>query len=249
MWLSRAVKSCMDIILPPCCPVCGVKTGVGNSLFCRRCRAAIRYLRPPFCRICGSEATGAVGIDHQPLCGQCLHCLPPYAIARSVIHYEAEVKQLVHKLKYGGRLSIVPALNELIGTYTMTDFADIEWVLVVPLHIRRLRHRGFNQAAVLARLFFADRLEIIQPHWLQRTRNTVPQTELDGVARRANLHGAFQLLGTADVIGRRVCLVDDVFTTGTTVTECCREILAGGAAAVSVLTLARVGMPHRMREL
>ncbi len=246
MWLSGVAKSCMDIILPLCCPVCGVRTAViEDGCFCRRCRAAIRYLRPPFCPLCGSETTGAFGIDHEPLCGQCLHQTPPYAIARSVVLYEAEVKQLVHKLKYGGRLSIIPGLGELIGNYAMTEFATIERVMVVPLHIRRLRHRGFNQAAVLARLFFADRLEIIRPHWLQRTRNTVPQTDLDGTARRANLHGAFQLLATADVIDRHVCLVDDVFTTGTTVTECCREILAGGAATVSVLTLARVAIERR----
>ena len=249
MWLNQIATACMDILLPRRCPVCGVIRAVAKkSFFCRRCRAAIQYLRPPFCRICGSESTGAVGSDHDPLCGQCLRKLPPYAVARSVVRYDMEVKQLVHKLKYGGSLSILPGLGELIGNYTMVDFTAVERVLPVPLHIRRLRHRGFNQAAVLARLFFADRLEIVQPHWLLRTRNTVPQTDLNGTARRANLHGAFQLLATADIIGRHVCLVDDVFTTGTTATECSRAILAGGAADVSILTLARVHTPRRLRE-
>lgn len=247
MCLSRIAKGCMDIILPPCCPVCGIKLTVAEgSRFCRRCRAAIQYLTPPFCPVCGSENSRVAGIGHDPLCGQCLYLLPPYAIARSVVRYEAEIKQLIRNLKYGGRLSVVPGFGELIGNYTMTEFAGVEMVLVVPLHIRRLRHRGFNQAALLARLFFAERPQIVKPHWLQRTRNTVPQTELDGSARRANLHGAFQLHAAADVTGRHVCLVDDVFTTGTTVSECSRTILAGGAAAVSVLTLARVGMQrHR----
>ena len=248
MRFIRVVKSCLDIILPPCCPVCGVKLAAEGGRFCRQCQGAIHYLRSPLCPLCGSEKTGTVGIDHDPLCGQCLRRAPPYAIARSVVRYEAEVKQLIHKLKYGGRLSVLPGLGELIDNYAMTEFAAIERVLVVPLHIRRLRHRGFNQAALLARLFFADRPKIVKPHWLIRTRNTMPQTELDGTARRANLHGAFQLHATADVTGRCVCLVDDVLTTGTTVTECCREIMAGGAAAVLVLTLARVSIERHRRQ-
>ncbi len=216
--------------------------------FCHQCGMAMQYLQAPLCRICGIEVFGASGSGHEPLCGECLRNPPPYTIARSVVRYEAQVKQLVHKLKYSSQLSIIPGLIELIGGYYMDDFAAVDRVVVVPLHICRLRHRGFNQAAVLARLFFADRSHLIRTNWLFRTRNTIPQTELGRSARRKNLEGAFQARAAADLKGSRVCLVDDVFTTGTTATECSKVLLYSGAAEVRVLTLARVSVPRGNRN-
>jgi predicted amidophosphoribosyltransferase len=98
-------------------------------------------------------------------------------------------------------------------------------------------------------MFFADRPQLIKPDWLFRTRNTIPQTELDRNARRANLSDAFQARATADLAGSRVCLVDDVFTTGTTVTECSKILIHSGAVEVKVLTLARVDVPRRDRNV
>ncbi len=243
MWLQRIAKSCMDIILPPCCPVCRVRIPVAESGgFCHRCGSSMHYLKPPFCRICGREVAGVSGSGHDPLCGGCLSDPPSFTIARSVVRYEKEVKKLVHRLKYGGELSVIPGVYELINNYDMAEFAAVDWVVVVPLHIRRLRHRGFNQAAVLARLFFADRLDLIKPDWLVRTRNTVPQTELGRNARKKNLRGAFQVGAPADLAGSRVCLVDDIFTTGTTVMECSKVLMCSGAVEVRVLTLARVSV-------
>jgi len=151
----------------------------------------------------------------------------------------------VHKLKYAGDLSVLPALTDLIRDYDLAEFAEIDCIVVVPLHLRRLRSRGLNQAAVLAGLFFADRKKLIQPDWLLRIRNTVPQTELGRVARRRNLRGAFQARPINNFQGARVCLVDDVFTTGTTVTECSKVIIKNGAREVRVLTFARVNPPQR----
>jgi ComF family protein len=184
-----------------------------------------------------------------PLCGECLKNPPPYSIARSVVRYERQVQQLVHKLKYGSDLSVIPGLSELIKNYDMAEFADIDCIVVVPLHLRRLRRRGLNQAVVLARLFFADRLALLNQDWLVRTRNTLPQTELGKAARKKNLRGVFQARAISDFQGARVCLVDDVFTTGTTVTECSRVIMKSGAAQVKVITLARVIVPRGGRSL
>ncbi|GAB6190341.1 hypothetical protein JCM39068_00900 [Desulfocastanea catecholica] len=172
---------------------------------------------------------------------------PPYSSARSVVRYEREVQQLVHKLKYSSDLSVLPGISELIGRYDMAEFADVDWIVVVPLHLKRLRRRGFNQAAVLAGLFFADRRNLIKADWLVRTRNTVPQTKLGRTARRRNLRGAFDARATSYFHGAVVCLVDDVFTTGTTVQECSQVILQEGAVEVKVLTFARVNVPHRGR--
>ena len=249
MWLTRIVKSCMDIILPPGCPVCGAKIPVARrKRLCQRCSSAIQYLHPPFCRICGIEVSGVFGTGYDPLCGECLSNPPPFVVARSVVRYGEQVRKLIHKLKYSGDLSMVPGLLELISSYDMAEFSAVDRVVVVPLHLQRLRYRGFNQAAVLARLLFADRADLIRSDWLLRTRNTVPQTELGKQARKTNLRGAFQVRATADLAGSRVCLIDDVFTTGTTVTECTKVLMRSGAVEVRVLTLARVNVPPRGRR-
>ena len=237
--LFRIAKSCLDIVLPTCCVVCNVRIPwEGYGSFCDRCESEVQYLVPPLCPICGIEIYGSGG--HNPLCGECLNSPQPYSIARSVVRYEPQVQELVHKLKYGSELSVIPGLVELIRHYDMDEFSDLDCVVVVPLHLRRLRQRGLNQAVVLARLFFADRLTLIRPDWLIRTRNTVPQTELGRRARRKNLKGAFQVRAKVDFQGAGVCLVDDVFTTGTTVRECSRVLMNSGARYVKVLTLARV---------
>lgn len=101
-------------------------------------------------------------------------------------------------------------------------------------------NRGFNQSLLLAALFFSGAQSLILPQTLLRVRNTAPQTSLDGMARRKNLTGAFAVSDASLIRGRRVFLVDDVFTTGTTVNECSRTLLAAGAIDVEVLTVARV---------
>ncbi len=240
-WIA---KSCMDILFPRSCAVCGVNLRFeGEGCFCDQCDCGFRYLEPPFCRICGCKVFG--GDEYAPLCGECLRNSPPYLIARSVVRYEPQIQRLVHKLKYGLDLSVIPAISELICGYDMAEFADIDCIVVVPLYLRRLRRRGLNQAVILARLFFPDRLTCIHSNWLIRTRNTVPQTELGGRERRRNMRGAFQVRTVNKLQGARVCLVDDVFTTGTTVKECSRVIMKSGAREVKVLTLARVNVPHR----
>lgn len=248
MLLSRIAKNCLDIVLPPCCVICGVRiSSQGTGKICDSCGSGIRYLAAPFCRVCGIEVSGAGG--YKPLCGECLTNQPPYSIARSVVWYEQQIQQLVQKLKYGRDLSVIPGILELIAHYDMAEFADIDCIVVVPLYLRRLRWRGLNQAAVLARLFFADRLALIKVDWLIRTRNTVPQTKLGRTARRENLRGAFQTRAISNFQGMCVCLVDDVYTTGTTVKECSKVILRSGASEVRVLTLARVDVSHRSRLL
>ncbi len=247
MLLSHIVRSCMDIVFPQGCTVCGARLSAKDQgKFCQGCRCRFRRLLPPLCRICGIEVGGIDGCS--PLCGACLKNPPPYSMARSVVRYEPEVQKLVHKLKYSGDLSVLPGISELIGRYDMAEFSDIDCIVVVPLHLKRLRRRGFNQAAVLAGLFFADRRSLIKTDWLVRTRNTVPQTKLDRTARRKNLRGAFDARATSNFQGATVCLVDDVFTTGTTVGECSQVIQQEGAAEVKVLTFARVNLPHRDRS-
>lgn len=244
--LCHFKKSCMDLLFPPVCGVCGVRLAVGcREKMCGDCMRKIRFLRHPLCPVCGMEQLGQAGSGHR--CGECLRRPPPYSSARSLVIYETAVRQLIHKLKYGGDTFVAGALLDLIGGYDLSLFADCDWIVPVPLHLERLRTRGLNQAAVLARLFFPDRERAIRPDGLIRIRCTVAQTALRGIDRRKNLKNAFQLGAGPDLKNSIICLVDDVFTTGTTVSECSRVLRRHGAREVKVLTLARAGTPRGSR--
>ena len=119
----------------------------------------------------------------------------------------------------------------------MTDHLDL--VIPVPLHRTRLRHRGFNQALVLAH-GVSERFSVpLLYDNLARLRSTLPQVELSGTARAENVKGAFGLIRPSEVREKRVLLIDDVFTTGATMNECAKTLKEAGAAAVTVFTLAR----------
>lgn len=150
------------------------------------------------------------------------------------------MSSLLHRLKYQGDTSVLSALREIIGRRDSFCLQEQDRIIPVPLHVSRLRQRGFNQSLVLAKLFFPNQKDLIQVDTLTRIRHTIPQTGLDGIARRKNLHQAFIVRFPERVRGRKIVLVDDVFTTGTTVAECSRMLLRAGADEVRVLTLARV---------
>lgn len=247
MWITRIANGCLDLLFPPSCASCDMRLdNLDPSEICDQCTAEINSLCPPLCRICGLEVHGEK--DIQPLCGDCLRTPPPFSVCRSIVRYEPVVQRLVHRLKYNGDTSVLPGISQLINRHDLSNFTDCDYIIPVPLHLGRLRQRGMNQAMLLARLFFSDRPELIRTDILVRVKATIPQTKLDGVLRRKNLKGAFQIQRESDVAGAVVCLVDDVFTTGTTVRECSNMLMKSGAQKVKVLTLARAAAPHRGRQ-
>lgn len=230
---------CLDLLFPPRCLLCEQSLGIEEvAPLCRECRGNIAYLRPPFCRCCGEKVAG--GADRHHLCGRCLTHPPPFLRARACIRYAQPVSELLHRLKYGGDTAVLPGLEHIIRHAGSLEMPQPDLIVPVPLHPQRLKERGLNQSVVLARLFFPDSLRNLRPDVLIRQRNTPAQTSLNGPARRKNLRGAFAVVEKARVQGRMVCLVDDVYTTGTTVSECSRTLLRAGAREVVVLTLARV---------
>jgi ComF family protein len=155
------------------------------------------------------------------------------------------MREAIHALKFGGRPVLATPLGRLLaeaGARALpappADWAD--GLVPVPLHPARLAERGFNQAELLAAPCAARWRVPVLSRALVRRRPTLPQTDLDPAARRANVRDAFRVPRPAAVEGRRVLLVDDVLTTGATVGAAARALRAAGAAAVGVLTLARV---------
>ncbi len=233
------MQEAADLFFPRCCIACGEKL-FDRSLrcFCRECRVAIQYLESPVCRRCGVEFAARHYEKH--FCGDCLQNFPPYTLARSVVRYSEPVKKLLYRLKYREDSSVLPGIADIVSCYDISEFEHCDYAVPVPLHIRRLRRRGFNQSMLLAELFFQGIAGFsVRSDILVRKIHTVPQTSLDGAARRKNLVKAFECRDTEDVSGKRICLVDDVFTTGTTVEECSKTLLKYGAKEVRILTFAR----------
>lgn len=236
---SPFFKAFLDILCPASCLVCGIRQSSSEQFFCKTCSPRIHLIEEPFCVCCGQPFPNAAGGNH--LCAVCLKSPWYFTAARAVFQYNEPIARLVHLFKYQGRtsgLSLFRTAGQISGA--LPEMADLDLILPVPLHPKRLRERSFNQALLLARTFFPHHKQKISPTQLVRTRWTLPQTALSGRARRKNVKGAFAVQDPRQLKGKRVLLVDDVLTTGATVNECARVLVRAGAEEVRVLTLARV---------
>ncbi len=205
------------------------------------------WLFPTSCLCCGEE-----GVQ---LCPKCCAHLPKLEVdpptpegldyVRCATAYAAPVSDAIHALKYGSASSLGPILGELMAdslSHPTTD--DLRptisepLLIPIPIHRRRQRERGFNQAELLAREVSSAYGWDLRSNILVRTRYTPPQAKLDRAARQTNLHGAFTVIDLDAVRGRNVVLVDDVLTTGSTLTACAVALKDSGAATVGGLCLA-----------
>jgi ComF family protein len=187
------------------------------------------------------------GIDHH--CGDCSTSPKNFRLARAPLVYEQVFTEVIHCYKYKGKIQLARPLGELLSTAfrLFWEKDSIDMVVPVPLHLKRLRERGFNQAFLLIRQWHAitgklhfDLSDLqIENNVLVRSIPTAPQSGLGRRQRAANIKDAFGLLNGAKIIDKRILLVDDVYTTGATVDECARLLLHHGAAHVDVLSLAR----------
>jgi ComF family protein len=243
--LKEILTGIADLIFPPCCITCDdLLERHGAIPFCPSCLDRIRFIRSPLCPRCGVPFPVTEGEDR--LCGDCLTEKKPYAVARSVGRYEETLLTAIHRFKYRGRAAIGVILGGI-----MADFAGMIWdmkvferIVPVPLHRKRLRERGFNQAVILAREL-AKRFDIpLDFMSLRREVFTPPQVGLGREERSANIHGAFSARHPERIAGWRILLVDDVYTTGSTLAECSRILIRAKAESVAVLTLARAVHDH-----
>jgi ComF family protein len=199
----------------------------------------------PRCEVCGGALESAV--SDATRCARCLANPPRYRIARAVARYRTTAEDepgtlpaLIRRHKYGLDQSVGRALAEYLGDELPIAAGDYDLVIPVPLHWRRLWWRGFNQAALLA-AEVAKRLQLpLDTTAMSRRRFTTPQTARHHDERVRNVRRAFAVAHPERIRKRRVLIVDDVMTTGATVDECARVLLAAGASCVDVFTLARV---------
>ncbi|MCX5863825.1 MAG: ComF family protein [Deltaproteobacteria bacterium] len=233
------LKALLDLLLPSFCLACEKPLGSApDLLFCLDCQEELHYIKSPLCPCCGRAYLVAPGGDHH--CGACLAKPRHFSRARALFLYEEPLKKVVHRFKYQGKTACLPSFARLANNLPhLAEMEGVDWIVPVPLHPTRLRERGFNQALLLARAFFPKDRRVV-PSLLVRLRPTEPQTSFNGAARRTNLKNAFGVIKPHRLVGKKILLIDDVFTTGTTVNECARVLKKAGADEVLVLTLARV---------
>lgn len=234
--LRRLAGTALDLLLPPRCLACGTSVGAAGTL-CAPCWRSITFLGEPCCQSCGVPFEFEIGPDAR--CGACARLAPAYARARAAMRYDEASRKLVLAFKHGDRLHLAPALAQWMRRAGAAFLADADLQIPVPLHWTRLFARRYNQAAVLAHAIHAAGGPPVAADWLIRRRRTPSQGKRNAAQRERNVHGAFRVKKARNVKGLRLVLVDDVFTTGATVSECARVLRRAGAARVDVLTLAR----------
>lgn len=237
--VKRFFNALLDVVLPPICHIChAFIPDAGILHICPTCRDCLPLVESPLCSICGIPFAGA-GDDHR--CGACLTQPPHFDSARAHFLYEGPIRDLIHSFKYNQRthLRYPLALLALEGMNGFPPDSEPNLIIPVPLHLSRLRQRGFNQAVLLGRVL-ARRLPLpMLPDALVRTRPTEPQIKLSAAERRSNVKGAFTVNRPDRVAGKRILLLDDVMTTGSTLDECARELKKAGADVVIAATIAR----------
>lgn len=221
--------------------------GLIKPLVCPSCTKDIRIVESPICHCCGAMFKSREGKDH--LCGDCLESPKKFTIARSPGIYDGALMEVIHRLKYHNKIQLAGPMELFLFEYFLDTFdpETVDGIIPVPLHPRRMRQRGFNQSYLLVRHWEqwavscgAGRfVKKVRRDILFRKRWTPPQTGLGRKARLKNLNNAFGIADRKRVRGKRLLLVDDVYTTGATVGACAKVLMASGAEQVQVLTLAR----------
>ena len=239
--LQNLARHALHALLPITCGSCGVALGDDPvPFFCRSCWAAIRPLRGACCPRCGHPFPSRVALTYSPrhVCGDCRKRRPAFTQAWSLYPYEGPLRDAIHLFKYRGKVVLRTPLVGLMQT-AWRETPRFDLVMPVPLHPSRLREREFNQALLLGdQISCWARVPLVYDN-LVRRRETTPQTGLTQTERRKNLRRCFALERPGEVVKKRVLLVDDVFTTGTTVNECAKVLRKAGSGDVYVVTLAR----------
>ncbi len=246
MPLLAGFRSLFSVLFPSNCRLCRTPlVNVSRIPVCEECLAAIQPVRVPQCLICGDRLVSAQLLMGDGRCVNCRKCEPEFERAVSFGEYADALRGLIHLLKYDsvtpaarplGRM-LAEAIAELLAGYRGSP----PMVVPVPLHKRRLRDRGFNQSELIARAAvrqLPERLELASEVLIRR-RETISQVGLSREERMANVRNAFGVRDSVRLPGRTVIVVDDVMTTGTTLSECAGVLKQAGAERVWAATVAR----------
>lgn len=240
-WLAKLceqLRSCGDLLLPQVCLFCG-STDLPPRAPVSLCDSCRSTLGPPAaaCRLCATPFASFAPASHT--CPACILQPPAFERVYCVGLHQAPLKTAIHGFKYREQLLLAGLFGHLLfeALHQCGDLPPCDRIFPVPLHAKRLRQRGYNQALEIARPLARHFDRILDSTSLRRVRATVTQQGLPLAERHRNLRGAFRCCD--QLKGAQVLLVDDVLTSGATANECSRVLRQAGAAGVRVAVLAR----------
>jgi len=222
----------VDIIFPPVCPGCETL----GARFCENCQQEVIHLPEKICQICGSPSASSI-------CRQCTISRPPYLQMRSWAVFKHPIRNILHTIKYRRNVG----LGQTIAEIMLPDLTALNWpiesIIPIPLSEQRLRERGYNQVALIARPL--AQLQSIQylPNGLRRARHTRSQVGLNLAERKNNIKDAF-FADPKRVAGKNILVIDDVTTTGATLVEAASALKRAGAKTVYAYTIAKAPSPN-----
>lgn len=238
--LAQFARGAGDLVFPPRCVACRVAVPDGGEFrhLCAGCAAKLDFVQPPHCTTCGHPFYGEV--EGERLCPHCEGLVPAYREGRTAVLLKGPARSLVHELKYHKGLHVLEDIERIFRrSADAVELARSAVLVPVPLHPRKQRERGYNQSRLIAECLArvaGGGTTVIE--LLRRTADTVSQTHHDRKARQANLKNAFALArGRTISAGQHYVLVDDVFTTGSTLNACAHELRRAGALNLDVVTL------------
>ena len=239
--MNRLFQKLLDVFYPRVCPICGKTSDHAARHICWSCHSALplHSAGEPHCVRCGKVPEGDVAADF--LCDACRLEPPAFDLARTALPFHSAARDLIHLLKYGNGVWIAQDLADILEGCARAHFdvGAIDLVLPVPLSPAKFRSRGYNQAELLARALARRLGAPCRADLLERIRDTPTQTHLSVAGRKANVKGAFAVPAPSSVRARTVIVVDDVMTTGATLSEIAATLKAAGAWRVWALALAR----------
>lgn len=241
----------LDLILPPKCLKCSARVDRAHNI-CPDCWKDLHFISKPLCACCGypfsmDKSTDLTALG-ETLCGVCQKGNRSFDRALSALRYDDQSRKMIIGFKHQDRLEYARYFTKLLKTAGAELFPDVDIIMPVPLHQRRLLKRRYNQSAVLSSLLASDLSLNHAPEMVERIKNTPPQQ--GNINKRSkNVRGAFKVVsgGKERLKGKTILLIDDVYTTGATAENCARVLKRAGAGKVYILTVFRVVSAQKIK--
>jgi len=234
--LEVAKKGFVNLLFAPLCYICENELLFNERLICEDCFNRIGFIESPFCTKCGAP----IGKKE----GKCKHCEKTnfhFSYVRALGVFKSPLVEMIHLLKYNRKTHLSNRLGILLGNILLSDsrLNGADFIIPVPLHKTKLRERGYNQSLLLAEMVSSVSRKELCLDIVVRKKATISQTMLDYETRKKNLEDAFKIIAPEKIKKKSLIVIDDVFTTGTTLDEIAKTLIEAGAEEVYGLVLAR----------
>lgn len=228
------MKAIIDFILPPRCLACSELT-LSKGEFCANCWGSLEFISKPYCFSCGCKLD--ILISDNLCCGKCFANNPSYDRARSLLKFNEHSKRIIHAFKYQDKTALAKTFAKLLCVRYSQDIEEIDLIIPVPMNRFKRLFRMYNPAFILAREIAKTIKKPIQPDILIKSRWTKSQTFLTKIEREKNLANSLKFNKKHSIKNKKILLIDDVLTTGSTVNKCSKLLKAAGANSVYVITI------------